>query len=153
MRLPRIAVALAAGVFGTAAAGADESLPAPAANLTRSVVELCQAGDIQFRHGNFDAAREAYQSAAHLNPENARAWWGLGRLAEIHFRRDEARDLFARAYRLDPRDTDIVLSYLDAITDAKARATLLRNVARLSWNADRGRALEAFAQTALEDRL
>src|SRR5689334_15553677 len=153
MRLPRIAAALAAGVVTLLAAGSDESLPAPVANSPRVGADLCRTGEFQFRRGNFEAARDAFESAARLEPETARAWWGLGRIAEIQFRREEARDLFARAFRLDPRDTDIVLSYLDGVTDAKARATLLRNVAMLSWNTDRERALRAWAQLALEERL
>ena len=153
MRLPRIAAVLAAGAVTLFAAGSDESLTAPAANSLRAGADFCRTGEMQFRRGNFAAARDAFESAARLEPENARAWWGLGRIAEIHFRREEARDLFARAFRLDPRDTDIVLSYLDGVTDANARATLLRNVAILSWNSDRERALRAWSQLALEQRL
>src|SRR5215471_4782712 len=79
----------------------------------------CVWGEIQFRRAAFDEAASAFAEAARLNPENARAWWGLGRIEEIRFRRERARDLFAKAYRLDPRDSDIVLSYLNVVSEPR----------------------------------
>jgi Flp pilus assembly protein TadD len=114
---------------------------------------LCLWGEILFRRANFSEAAAAFGSAARLNPENARALWGLGRIEELHFRREQARDLFARAYRLNPRDTDIVLSYLDGVSDARARTVLLRNVVTLSRKTDPERAARALAQIQIEERL
>jgi hypothetical protein len=114
---------------------------------------LCLWGEIQFRRASFSEASTAFESAAKLNPENARAWWGLGRIEEIHFRREQARELFAKAYRLNPRDADLVLSYLDGVGDARARAVLLHNVMALSRTANPERAARAMAQIQIEERL
>ena len=120
--------------------------PAPAKSLT-------SYGQIQFRQGQFQEAAKAFASAAEVDPGNARAWWGLGRVAELEFRRDEARDLFAKAYRLDPRDADVVLSYLEVVSDPEARGVLLRNVITLSRTVDPGRAALAAGRLEIERRL
>src|SRR5689334_10231974 len=143
MRRHLIMAALAAGVLATLAAGADESI-APAPITTRP-----RTGELHFRRGNFDQARAAFEAAVQSDPDDARSWWGLGRIEEIHFRRDRARDLFAKAYRLDPRDPDILLSYLEYVADPPARAILLRNVASLSRDSNPDRAAAAIAQLAI----
>src|SRR5260370_296849 len=58
---------------------------AEADRLVRAGLELgvddvlwCLAGEVRFRRADFDAARRAFQSAAEINPANARAWWGIG---------------------------------------------------------------------------
>src|SRR5215475_3992744 len=70
------------------------------------------AGEIRFRLGDFDTAARNFRTALDIRPDNARALWGLGRIERLHFRLAEARDLFAKAYRSDCRDPEIVLSYL-----------------------------------------
>src|SRR4051794_29619048 len=72
-------------------------------------------GEARFRSGDFDGPRRSFAAATDADPTNARAWWGRGRVEQISFRRDAARDLFAKAYRLDPQDTDVILSYLEFV--------------------------------------
>ncbi|HJZ98037.1 MAG TPA: aspartyl protease family protein [Candidatus Solibacter sp.] len=110
-------------------------------------------GEILFRRGNFCEAGKAFQQAIEINPQNARGWWGLGRIEELEFRRERARDLFARAHRLDSRDTDIMLSHLDGVADPASRALLLRNVIALSRTSDPERAEQAAAQLEIDRRL
>ncbi len=107
-------------------------------------------GDILFRHGDFAGAADAYRSAATLDPNCARAWWGLGRIELAQFQRRSARELISKAFSLDPRDPDIILSYLDFTVDAGSRITLLRNALLLTRNSDRGRAEEILGQLDLE---
>src|SRR5437762_2902282 len=102
MRWQWIAAATVAGTLVVLAADNTLSVP-PAAG-----VNLALRGDQQFRRGEFAEAARTFESAANLDPQNAHAWWGLGRVAEIQFQRQKARDLFAKAYRLDPRDTGII---------------------------------------------
>src|SRR5215470_19890832 len=116
-----IPAALAVGVVAALAAD-DVIVVTPAPSVTPA------DGVRQFQLGNFPEATKAFAVVAEAEPSNARAWWGLGRVAEVQFQKDRARDLFAKAYRLDPRDCDIVLSYLDRVVDPGARAILLRNV-------------------------
>jgi tetratricopeptide (TPR) repeat protein len=121
-------------------AGADDSL-------------LCVAGEIQFRRGRIADAALAYEAAIALNPDNARAWWGLGRIEQANFREQRARDLFSRAFGLDHRDTDIILAYADFVTDPASKSTLLDNVARLARTDQPERAERAVAQLLIEERL
>src|SRR5262245_3723219 len=113
----------------------------------------CLAGEIQFRNGDFAAAAQAFRAALDLNARNARSWWGLGRIEQIHFRPEAARDHFARALGLDCRDTDIILSYLGFVSKPADRRILLQNVAALSRAAMPERAQFAQARLALEDHL
>src|SRR5437879_1567441 len=69
---------------------------------------LSVSGEIEFRRANFAEAAHAYRAAIALNPDNARAWWGLGRIEQAHFRSGSARGFFAKAFSVSPRDPDII---------------------------------------------
>ena len=120
--------------------GADDSL-------------LCLSGEIQFRRANFAEAARAYEAAIALNPDNARAWWGLGRIEQAHFRGQRARDLFSKAFALNPRDIDIILSYADFVTEPASKSILLENVARLAGLDQPERAGRAVALRQIHERL
>lgn len=122
------------------AAGADDSL-------------LCLSGEIQFRLARFPEAARAYEAAIALNPDNARAWWGLGRIEQANFREQRARDLFSRAFGLNHRDIDIILAYADFVTDPASKSILLDNVARLARVDQPERAERAVAQRLIQERL
>ena len=131
----------------TQAAAADNRLPSlPSGFPARS-------GETSLRHGDFAAARLAFEEAAARNPSDARAWWGLGRIQQLHFRREAARDLFSKAYRLAPLDPEIVRSYLDFVGDPNARSVLLRNLIAITENTHPESARWAQARLELEDRL
>ncbi len=122
------------------AAGTDDSL-------------LCLSGEIQFRRANFAEATRAYEAAIVLNPDNARAWWGLGRIEQVHFRGQRARDLFSKAFSLSPRDTDIILAYAEFVTEPASKSTLLNNAARLANLDQPDRAGRAVALRQIHERL
>src|SRR5689334_8825605 len=111
MRFQWFTAAMAA--FALSAVASDDASIVP---LTIGVSGPAQAksltsyGQIQFRQGQFREAAKTFASVIEFDPGNARAWWGLGRIAELEFHRDQARDLYAKAFRLDPRDTDVLLS-------------------------------------------
>src|SRR6266700_2135740 len=99
------------------------SLPSgrqPASNFAAS-------GDIAFRKSDFASAESLYRRALAEDETCARAIWGLGRIEELNFRRAAARDHFAAAYRLDPRDPKIIRSYASVVTDRTVESLLLRN--------------------------
>ena len=121
-------------------AGADDGL-------------LSVSGEIEFRRANFAEAAQAYRAAILLNPDNARAWWGLGRIEQAHFRRASARDFFAKAFSLNHRDTDIILSYTDFVSDAASKSVLLENVARLASFERPERSADAAARLQIHQRL
>jgi predicted aspartyl protease len=110
-------------------------------------------GDILFRRADFDGASSAYRAALAADPKYARACWGLGRIELTQFRRNSARALISRAFGLDPRDPDIILSYAEFTSDLKSRSTLLRNVARLSRDSDLMRAEESLGRLEMDQRL
>ncbi len=122
------------------AAGADDGL-------------LSVAGEIQFRRANFAEAAQSYRAAIALNSGNARAWWGLGRIEQAHFRPQGARDFFARAFSLNHLDTDIILSYADFVSDPASNAVLLGNVARLASFDRQERSADAAARLQIQQRL
>ena len=114
---------------------------------------LCLSGEIYFRRANFVEAARSYDAAIALNPDNARAYWGLGRIEQAHFRGERARDLFAKAFSLNHRDTDIILAYADFVKDPASKSTLLDNVARLAGSENPERAERAIAQRQIQERL
>jgi tetratricopeptide (TPR) repeat protein len=114
---------------------------------------LCLSGDIHYRRANFPEAARAYQAAIAVNPDNARAWYGLGRIEQAHFHAPRARDLFSKAFALDHRDSDIILAYADFVLDPAAKSILLENVARLANLNDPDRAAHAVAQRRIHQRL
>jgi Flp pilus assembly protein TadD/predicted aspartyl protease len=122
------------------ASGADDAL-------------LTIAGEIEFRRANFTEAAQAFEAAISLNPQNPRAWWGLGRIEQAHFRTQRARDLFAKAFSLNHRDTDIILSYAEFVSDPASKAILLDNVARLASSDRPERAAQANAQLQIQRQL
>ncbi len=110
-------------------------------------------GEALFRQADFTGAEDAYAAALRTDARNARASWGLGRIASLRSRSAEAAKRFATAFQLDPRDPDIILSYAGCMQDAAARATLLRNFLRLSDPNDIVRREHAAAQLEVADRL
>jgi hypothetical protein len=66
------------------------------------------AGDVAFRSGEFERADQEYRTALKLDPQDARALRGQGRLADICSYRKTAKKLYARAYSVDPDDSEIL---------------------------------------------
>jgi predicted aspartyl protease len=122
------------------AAGTDDTL-------------LCLSGEIHFRRAMLPEAVRDYEAAIAVNPYNSRAYWGLGRIELAHFRGERARDLFAKAFSLNQRDTDIILAYADFVTDPASKSTLLDNVARLAGIEQPERTARALAQRQIHERL
>jgi predicted aspartyl protease len=170
-----MALASGSGRAAEGSAGAPVNLPAPvvrarqllsagqtdqAERLVRAALAsgaddglLSLAGEIHFRRANFPEATRAYEAALALNPDNARAWWGLGRIEQAQFRGQRARDLFSKAFALNHRDTDIILAYADFVTDLASKSILLDNVARLARLLQPERAQRAVAQRLIQERL
>ena len=98
---------------------------APGANLP--ALPSWSHGDAAYRQADFEAAESFYRSALSADPACARALWGLGRIAELHFRRGAARDYFAAAFRLDPRDPQIIKSYASVVPDRESQTILWKN--------------------------
>jgi len=74
------------------------------------------AGEVLFRRGQFAQADAEFKNAAGLDPRNARAWWGLGRVAACTSMNKTAKEDFRHAFELNPKDPRI-LAAMGATSD------------------------------------
>lgn len=105
-------------------AQAMEATPVPAAEPAAAVPSAAPSAAIQadidaglkaFIRGRFSTAREAFQKAYDANPQSAAAAFYLGYAcykvgepsARMNADKEKAKDLFAKAYRLDPAFTPV----------------------------------------------
>ena len=86
------------------------------------------AGEVLFRRGEFAQADGEFKSALGLDRQLARAWWGLGRVAECAAMNRTAVEDYQRAYQLDPKDPAILATWLPRLR-GKERETALQNYA------------------------
>jgi hypothetical protein len=70
------------------------------------------------------------------DPACARARWGLGRIEMLASRKVAARNQIARAFQLDPRDPDIVLTYAGFVEDHQSQVRLALNFLALTAGND-----------------
>ncbi len=129
--------------------------PSSAEEPSSAVIDTprCRDGDALFRRAQVREAEEAYRAALEVDPQNARAWWGLGRIASLESRPTDARDFFAKAFRLDPRDPEIILAFAGFARDPAARSVLFRNVVAVSQATQPDLAASARAQLGIEARV
>jgi Flp pilus assembly protein TadD len=102
-----------------------------------------------YRHlKDYPRARESYEAALQLNPETARAFVGLGVLAEKSGEFDEAVKNYSRAVELEPSDVGYLLlsQALQQGGKAAASRSALEAAQRISPDFDR-------AQQAVRDLL
>jgi len=114
---------------------------------------LTVQGDALFQRSEFDAAESTYKAALRADAHNARASWGLGRLASLRSQTAESKKRFAQAFQMDPRDPDIIFSYAGCVQDTEAHTTLLRNFLALSGPGDTKRREHVVAQLEIAERL
>ena len=69
------------------------------------------AGEVLFRRGEFTHADAEFKQATKLDPNFARAWWGLARIAACTSMDKTADRYFRRAHELDPRDPKLYLDW------------------------------------------
>ncbi|MDG0795820.1 c-type cytochrome biogenesis protein CcmI [Pectobacterium punjabense] len=56
------------------------------------------------------------RSQLEAQPDNAQDWWMLGRIAGLLSNYDMSVQAFARAFQLDPKNTDLALDYADLLS-------------------------------------
>ncbi|HLK20444.1 MAG TPA: aspartyl protease family protein [Bryobacteraceae bacterium] len=69
------------------------------------------AGEVLFRRGQIANAEAEFKRATKLDPNFARAWWGLARIAACESLDKTADQYYRRAHDLDPRDSKIFLDW------------------------------------------
>ncbi len=72
--------------------------------LPESAQGIALKGEIEFRKGNFEAARTQYRRSLELDPETSRAHYGLGKLAMAKMESKEAVRSVMKAVELDPEE-------------------------------------------------
>lgn len=87
-------------------AGAEDASAVSLKNYPQSAITQAARGDVRFRKGAITEAQELYQLALKIDPENARAWLGMGRVDSALSRQSKAVEDFARAHQLAPDDGD-----------------------------------------------
>jgi predicted aspartyl protease len=65
------------------------------------------SGEVLFRRGELEAAESEFKLALKLDPNFARAWWGLARIAECTSMNKTAARYLERAHSADPNDPRI----------------------------------------------
>jgi len=74
------------------------------AKLPRTAESAALHGEIEFRKGHFDQAEISYRDSLKIDSRNARAHFGLGKLALSKVKQKEALQEFKRAIELDPKE-------------------------------------------------
>src|SRR5262249_46980552 len=74
------------------------------AKQPRSAESLALHGEIEFRKGHFDQAEVSYRDSLTMDSRNARAHFGLGKLALAKVKPKQALQEINRAIELDPRE-------------------------------------------------
>jgi tetratricopeptide (TPR) repeat protein len=69
------------------------------------------AGEVLFRRGDFTEAEAEFKQSTKLDPNFARAWWGLARIAACESMDKTADQYFRRAHELAPRDPQLFLAW------------------------------------------
>ncbi len=104
-------------------------------------------GEIDFRKGDFAGADARYKEALRMDPKNARAHFGLGKLAMGKAKSKQAVAEFKRAVELDPKEAIYRLYASDAfgiVKDYAEQKKQLEEYLRLNPE-DEDRATEAKA--------
>jgi hypothetical protein len=70
----------------------------------RTAESVALRGEIEFRKGHFDRAAALYKEASGMDAKNARAHFGLGKLAMAKVKGKTAVDEMKRAIELDPKE-------------------------------------------------
>jgi predicted aspartyl protease len=77
------------------------------------------AGEVLFRRGEIAQAETEFKQSTKLDPNFARAWWGLARVAACTSMDKTADGYFRRAHELAPRDPQIFLAWANRLKGAE----------------------------------
>jgi tetratricopeptide (TPR) repeat protein len=98
----------------------------------RSAAALAARGELALRLGELAGARELYQGALDVDPGEARAWLGLGRIRLASFRPAEGIAALREAFRLAPEDPEIVRLHAGALARREDALAELRRYLSLA---------------------
>jgi tetratricopeptide (TPR) repeat protein len=105
------------------------------------------AGEVLFRRGEFAKADAELKNAIGLDRQLARAWWGLGRVAECAAMNRTAVEDYKRAYELDPKDPRILAAWIPRL-HGRERDSALQAYAAMVGATDESRELRQQMELA-----
>jgi len=118
-------------IIGGNVAGAAQAAHQALSDLPNSASAWAAAGDVKFRLSRFTEATASYNHALQLNPNSARAIYGIGRVDQLASMNKTAQTLFQKAYRLAPSDPDIALARAYVMDSPAAVADALTEYLKL----------------------
>lgn len=87
-------------------------------------------GDLRFREGRIYDAEKAYKAAIKLDPQNARAIYGISRVFQASCLRKKAAEMLQVAHAIDSHDLTIAATFFAA--DRRSQAAIARMDAELA---------------------
>src|SRR5947209_17593606 len=97
----------------------DAAAKAVAAVPSSAIVHTA-AGDVAFREGRFADTEAEYRTATKLDPNCARAQFGMARMYEMVSMNKRAKDAYAKAHQLDPEAGQITDKCMETLPYAEA---------------------------------
>ena len=107
--------------------------------LAQSPLVLATDGDVKFRRGLLEEARDRYKAAIRLDEKCARAWLGMGRIDAAESHREQSRKAFERAHDLDSNDGDILYYWALGLPFPQSVAALQKHMAEFHDDAEKER--------------
>ena len=107
--------------------------------LPQSPLVLATDGDMKFRRGLLEEARDRYKTAIRLDEKCARAWLGMGRIDAAESHREQSRQAFERAHDLDSNDGDIYYYWALGLPFPQNVAALQKHMAEFHDDAEKER--------------
>jgi tetratricopeptide (TPR) repeat protein len=114
---------------------------------------LCLIGEGSVRELRFKDAEVAFNRALAVDPRSARAHLGLGRIAVLLSKREEAKRYFSRAYQLDPLDPEVILAFANSVEDRRSKTILWGNFLALAKGFDPAVVADVRARLSIEQQL
>jgi tetratricopeptide (TPR) repeat protein len=98
---------------------ADGAAKKAIAAVPSSAMVHVAAGDVAFRAGRFGDTETEYRAALKLDPKDARAQFGMGRMLQMVSMNKRAKDTFAKAHELDANDGLIAEYWMETLPYAE----------------------------------
>lgn len=108
-------------------------------DMPQSPLVLAADGDVKFRRGLLQEARERYQAAIRVDAKCARAWLGMGRIDAAESHRTQSRQDFERAHDLDATDGDVLYYWAIGLQFPRNVEALQKHMAEFHDDAEKER--------------
>jgi tetratricopeptide (TPR) repeat protein len=129
MRL--LPIAIAAAVAAATIGSAGFSQQGASAQVDPRSVALTQQGQALLSSGEYDKARDAFETALAVDPDNRGAYIGLGRAAQRQNLPGKAIGFYAEALALEPNDVTALAGQGEAMVERGAVERAKQNLEKI----------------------